>query len=99
MLLPWLQRRTRTTASSPRRPKARRGFARPSLEPLEVRVLPARWTVPIPDGTVWSSTEVQEIGAGASVPAGATLTVLPGTVIKFDSGQGLSVAGTLDAHG
>src|SRR4051812_4001677 len=54
-------------------------------ERLEKRELLATWSGDILDGTVWSNTEVQEITGNVHIPAGATLTIQPGTVVKFDT--------------
>jgi RHS repeat-associated protein len=43
----------------------------------------ATWSGEIADGTVWVSG-VQEITGTVHVPAGATLTIQPGAIIKFD---------------
>lgn len=83
-----------------RRRLRKRQVAR-EIERLEVRELLATWSGNIPNGTVWSSTEVQRIVGNVHVPTGATLTIQPGTVIKFDSSSnwGISVDGTLKAPG
>ena len=71
------------------------------LERLESRCLLATWSGDIPDGTIWSNTEIQRIVGTARVPAGSTLTVEPGTLIKTNIFAGLSifVEGTLNANG
>ena len=70
------------------------------LEFLERRCLLATWSGDIPDGTVFTPNEVQIISNTARVPAGATLTIQPGTVIKFGFfAVELRVEGTLNASG
>jgi hypothetical protein len=70
-------------------------------ESLEARRLLANWSGDIPNGTVWSNSEVQRIVGDARVPAGATLTIEPGTIVKFNefSAIDLFVEGTLIADG
>ena len=48
---------------------------------------------------LWTNTAVQEITNNVNVPAGKTLTVQAGTVVKFDGGTSLTVDGTLIAQG
>ncbi len=61
----------------------------------------AIWSGDIPNGTVWTNTEVQQIIGDARVPAGATLTIQPGTMVKFNefAGIDLLVEGRLLARG
>jgi hypothetical protein len=61
----------------------------------------ASWTGDIPSGTVWTNTEVQRIVGNVRIPAGATLTIQPGTVVKFNDFQslGMTVEGTLLSQG
>ncbi|MCI0539867.1 MAG: Ig-like domain-containing protein, partial [Verrucomicrobiales bacterium] len=47
--------------------------------------------------TIWSGTV--HVTQNVTVPAGVTLTIQPGTVVKVAQGQFLSVVGTLDARG
>src|SRR5438094_6169513 len=69
-------------------------------ERLEDRQMMATWSGDIPDGTVWSSG-VQEVIGNAHIPAGATLTIQPGAIVKFtEAGDfSLKVDGTLLAQG
>ncbi|MCT4630298.1 hypothetical protein [Winogradskyella sp.] len=60
----------------------------------------------ITDGTVWTNDNIYQLNQKVVVPAGATLTINPGTIIKGSSGTGslasaLIVArgGTLNANG
>ncbi|APY08210.1 hypothetical protein BWZ20_07795 [Winogradskyella sp. J14-2] len=60
----------------------------------------------IADGTVWTNDNIYQLNQKVVVPAGATLTINPGTIIKGSSGTGslasaLIVArgGTLNANG
>ncbi len=64
-------------------------------------MLLASWTGDIPNGTVWSSAEIQRLTGSVRVPAGATLTIEPGTIIKANSFPAirLTVEGTLIAQG
>src|SRR5438067_1438014 len=70
-------------------------------ERLEPRQMLATWSGDIPDGTVWTSAQVQQIAGNVHIPAGATLTIQPGTVVKFNAFQNLNlkVDGTLLAPG
>lgn len=73
-----------------------------ALERLEGRCLLASWSGTLPDGTIWGATpgEVEIVTANVDVPAGATLTILEGAVVKFQgSTTRLSVAGTVQALG
>ncbi len=69
------------------------------IEVLEDRVLLASWSGTIPDGTLFSNSEVQRITGDATVAASSTLTIEPGTVVQFDSGRSLTISGTLIADG
>ncbi len=71
------------------------------VEALEVRRLLATWSGDIPNGTVWSNTEVQRIVGNVRVPAGATLAIEPGTIVKVNefAGFSINVEGTLLADG
>ena len=71
------------------------------FELLEDRRMLATWSGDIPDGTVWTNTEVQQIVGDARIPAGATLTIQPGTMVKFNvfAGIDLLVEGRLLASG
>ena len=75
---------------------------RRSFERLEDRCLLANWSGTLPAGTVWGATpgEVEVATATVDVPAGATLTILEGAIVKFQgSTTRLSVAGTVQALG
>lgn len=71
------------------------------FELLEDRRVLSSWSGDISNGTVWSNTEVQRIVGTVRVPAGVTLTIQPGTVIKFNDFAGFSliVDGTMSAQG
>ena len=71
------------------------------FELLEDRRMLATWSGDIPNGTVWTNTEVQQIIGDARVPPGATLTIQPGTMVKFNefAGIDLLVEGRLLASG
>src|SRR5204863_5327946 len=58
-------------------------------------------SVDIPNGTIWTAGNVERITGNAHVPAGSTLTIQPGAVIKFNAFAGLSlqVDGTVLASG
>ncbi|WP_111685029.1 hypothetical protein [Winogradskyella tangerina] len=60
----------------------------------------------IADGTIWTNDNIYQLNQKVVIPAGATLTINPGTIIKGSSGTGslasaLIVArgGTLNANG
>lgn len=74
---------------------------RMKLESLEARTLLATWSGTIDSDTTIGATpgEVEEITSTLTVAEGATLTVAPGAVVKFHSGAGLFVDGTLNAQG
>ncbi len=57
------------------------------------------WTGDIANGTVWGSGMVQRITGNIRVPAGSTLTIQPGAIVKFNAGTQLKVEGTLNAVG
>lgn len=50
---------------------------------------------------VWNSGQVYHVTEDVIIANGATLTILPGAIVKFDSGKSLIVqyGGTLNAHG
>jgi hypothetical protein len=60
---------------------------------------PNVWTGSIPDGTVWASGAVEQISGVVTVPAGATLTIEPGAIVKFQAGAALVIGGTVQAQG
>src|SRR5262245_24848039 len=72
----------------PNRVIDRKRFLAPP-ERLEDRrmMAPLTWSGDIPDGTTWGPGEVNEITGNVHIPSGATLTVQPGAVIKFDTGR------------
>ncbi|MDB5339905.1 MAG: hypothetical protein JWN70_5524, partial [Planctomycetaceae bacterium] len=83
-----------------------RGRRRPtgtssSVERLEERVVLATVSGDIPNGTVWATGQVQQVVGNVHVPAGSTLTIQPGAVIKFNdfANFSLTVDGTLNAQG
>ncbi len=49
--------------------------------------------------TSWNSGAVYIVTCSVSVNAGVTLTVQPGTIVRFDYGTGLTVNGDLEAPG
>jgi hypothetical protein len=66
------------------------------FEQLEPRQLLATWSGTLADGTVWGATpgEVEVVSGTVTVPEGATLTIRPGTIVKFSFSAGeLNVAG------
>jgi len=60
---------------------------------------PKIWSGDIPDGTVWAPGVVEEIPFSANLPAGATLTIQAGAIIKFGVSANLTIAGTVNASG
>jgi Carboxypeptidase regulatory-like domain/CARDB len=74
------------------------GFVR-----LEQRILLANWSGTVFDSTpgtpTWTNSSVQIVTGNVTVPAGKTLTIEEGTIIKFESGTNLIVDGTLVAQG
>lgn len=64
---------------------------------LEQRLM--LWSGVIPNGTVWDSSQVQQITGNVDIAAGSTLTIKPGTIVKFDNGTNMTVDGTLNAQG
>lgn len=74
-------------------------LSRISLQSLEDRLAPADWSGTIPNGTEWKSNETQNVIGHIDVPAGSTLTIQPGTVIKFNTGLAMNVEGTVTAPG
>ncbi|MBI2477612.1 MAG: hypothetical protein HYV60_02880, partial [Planctomycetia bacterium] len=85
--------------------RRRSGKLRLGIEPLEQRLLLANWSGDIfdavPGTPLWTNDEVQRIVGDVHVPAGKTLTIEPGTIVKFRTQQGddLLVDGTLLADG
>jgi hypothetical protein len=61
----------------------------------------ANWSGDIPNGTIWSNSEIQHVVGTVRVPTGAMLTIQPGTIVKTNIFDGLSieVRGTLHAVG
>jgi hypothetical protein len=59
----------------------------------------ADWSGDIPNGTTWPSGVVQRVTATARVPAGSTLTIQAGAIVKFNYAVGLTIEGTLNASG
>ena len=49
--------------------------------------------------TTWSNTDVHLITGNVTVASGVILTIEPGTVVKFNSGRRMNIAGALDAQG
>ena len=79
--------------------KTKTAWSRLFLERLEDRIVPTNWMGTIPDGTVWTNAQVQNIVGDIDVPQGATLTIQPGTVVQFNGGTSLTVEGTVNATG
>ena len=78
----------------------RRHSRRLLMERLEDRRVLASWSGTLSGDTTWTSAEVQEITNDLRVANGVTLTVEPGTIVKFHhSNVHLFVDGTLDAQG
>ena len=81
------------------------GRSAPSIELLESRIVPTKWSGDIFDGLggtsgpLFTNDQVQEIIGNVHVPVGKTLTIEAGTVVKFDNGTSLNVDGTLLAPG
>ncbi len=77
----------------------------PHFELLEVRIVPTMWSGDIYDGLggsmgpLFTNDQVQEIVGNVHVPAGKTLTIEAGTVVKFDNNTSMNVDGTLLAPG
>ncbi|MBI5760356.1 MAG: carboxypeptidase regulatory-like domain-containing protein, partial [Planctomycetales bacterium] len=95
-MLPTLWIRLRRIARQRRRAKP----VAIAIERLEERWLLSNWSGDIPDGTVWATGQVQRITADARIPAGSTLTIQQGAVVKFDAYYvDLTVDGTLLAQG
>ncbi len=61
------------------------------IEALEYRQVLATWSGDIPNGTIWSNTEVQQLVGDVRVPAGATLTIEPGKMIKVNTFAGIDL--------
>ena len=55
----------------------------------------ADWSGDIADGTIWPAGQVQRVVGNATVPAGASLTIQQGAIIKFNLGTSLFI----DKHG
>jgi hypothetical protein len=76
------------------------------IELLEGRLLLANWSGDLVGNTVWppageTIADVQRITNDVRIPVGSTLTIQPGTIVKFDCCffAGLLVEGTLSADG
>ena len=73
------------------------GRSTPSIELLETRIVPTKWSGDIFDGLggssgpLFTNDQVQEIVGNVHVPAGKTLTIEAGTVVKFDNNFSLNV--------
>ena len=98
-LLDRIHRRSRSGRSRPGRHR-RRQMLTPRMEHLEDRRLLAVWSGTLNSDTTWTNAEVQEVSNDLRVATGVTLTVEPGTVVKFHHANAhLFVDGTLDAQG
>ena len=90
--------RVRATGS---RPGYTDGIA--TSEPMTIRAVPALEDVSgtISADTVWGpgSAKVYRVTADVTVPAGVTLTLQAGTIVKLDPGRRLQVQGTLRVDG
>jgi len=54
----------------------------------------------LPGNTIWTpSASPYLINGWINIPTGSSLTILPGTIVKFNDGAKLEVNGTLDAQG
>ncbi|WP_299097195.1 hypothetical protein [Winogradskyella sp.] len=53
----------------------------------------------IADGTVWTNDNIYQLNQKVVVPAGATLTINPGTIIKGSSGTGSLASALIIARG
>jgi RHS repeat-associated protein len=90
----WSRNRRLVNASKRRKPLVT------AIESLEDRCLLANWSGDLPNGTHWSNSEVQVLTGNVNIPAGATLTIDPGTVIKFaDYHFSMTVQGKVLAQG
>src|SRR3990172_6639446 len=49
--------------------------------------------------TTWSNLDIHRVTGNVTVAAGITLTIEPGTIVKFNSGTNLDINGVLDAVG
>ena len=65
----------------------------------EYRYMPATLPTSITSDTQLCSNRVYVVSDSVTVARGATLTLSPGTIIKFNNGCSLIVNGTLDAQG
>jgi hypothetical protein len=67
----------------------------------ELRYLTTQTSGTISGNTVWRGHSVTHVTGNVTVANGATLTVMPGAIVKFDAGVSLRVAsgGTLEALG
>jgi hypothetical protein len=98
----WLRRWVKSTSPSLKqrvRPRSRTRCRWLQLELLEGRFLLSDWSGVIPNGTVFKNTEDQNIVGDVTVPAGSTLTVQAGTVVRFKAGLSMTVGGTLKSQG
>ncbi len=69
-------------------------------ERLEDRRVLASWSGTLAADTTWTNAEVQQVTGNLRIPSDVTLTVEPGTIVKFQhSSVQLYVDGTLDAPG
>ncbi|MCY2990022.1 MAG: right-handed parallel beta-helix repeat-containing protein, partial [Planctomycetota bacterium] len=68
---------------------------------VDVRYMQLTHTGTLGGAEVWSGTFLHRVTGDVTVPTGATLTIQPGAVVKFDAGIGLTVqeGGTLAANG
>ena len=70
------------------------------MEQLEDRRVLATWSGTLSADTTWSNDEVQQVTGNLTVAPDVTLTVEPGTIVKFQRVDvSLFVNGTLDAQG
>ena len=68
--------------------------------PIEYSPIPVA-SGTVKSGTVWKSGRIYRVAGNITVASGATLTIQPGAIVKFDSGVSLTVnsGGTLNAIG
>lgn len=67
----------------------------------ELRYLTVRTSGTLSGNTVWMGHRVYRVTGNLTIPSGATLTIQPGAIVKFDAGLSLTVnsGGTLNAIG
>ncbi|MBQ8570786.1 MAG: leucine-rich repeat protein [Kiritimatiellae bacterium] len=66
---------------------------------LPIFYMPITLSGTISSSEVWLGDRVYHVTGNFSINSGATLTIQPGAIVKFNSGCSLTVNGTLDAQG